>query len=665
MGIITNIKNKLNTPVASPNFRIYTKAPDIKESFKGEVIRNEVRFPSDIGEDHPFDFSVTEGLYVKFPLITGIIDKYVDYILGAGFYIESESEKAKEIINQFMEDVNFDSHLRKWIKQALIDGTSFLELGLDKSIGISGVKVLDSKWMYVKRSKYGETELFNQLKFDKRGMNNTFKLGDFISFKPNQIAMLTFNVLGDCPYGYGIIYPVQSTINHFLSAQANMHMLLERKAGSPYHIKMGDLSKGINPPPSAISAMRADLEVLTNRHEWVTGPEIDIKAIDFGNISQKFEFVLNNDEDHIIFGTQVPEVLLGRGNIAEGLATEQKEGFNRNIGSKRQEIEKIIEQNIFKVVLLAHGLDVHVEFEWGQPSESEQKEKVAQLLQIIGSSFTSPGMKQAAEKQLINVMNFNELEIQEANEEAQAMMDEETEVGDEEKDQEKERQQPLVPGQPPSKGRSKDRFKESLDIQKQNFYEKIHIEESQLNEDHTLQEWIGFNYRDYLRSILSAIESDPFTMLQALSNEELSAGYLTTPQVEKVRSILSEGISQHKSMGQITTEIKRDVNLKDLYKMQSGKVLKNEQGQPYLAMRGESRASAIARTEITRLSNIGLLDHYGETGAQRVRFIATLSARTCEICESFNGQVFDIDESYDIIPEQTHPFCRCSFIVVS
>ena len=59
----------------------------------------------------------------------GINREYIDFIVGPGFYIECEDERAKKIIDDFLRDVNFDSLLRAWCKEALIKGNGFIEIG--------------------------------------------------------------------------------------------------------------------------------------------------------------------------------------------------------------------------------------------------------------------------------------------------------------------------------------------------------------------------------------------------------------------------------------------------------------------------------------------------------------------------------------------------------
>ena len=95
------------------------------EQFKKGEVTQDTKKPliSEIGDEHTFDLSLTEGVYSRFGIVTGMIDKIVDFVWGPGFFTISKDSRAKEIIDQWMEDVDFGSHGRKWLKEALIKGT--------------------------------------------------------------------------------------------------------------------------------------------------------------------------------------------------------------------------------------------------------------------------------------------------------------------------------------------------------------------------------------------------------------------------------------------------------------------------------------------------------------------------------------------------------------
>ena len=127
--------------------------PAIKEAIntKGEI-KIDTDFKN-IGEPHPINYELMQGLYKDFGLVTAIVDKLVDFVWGPGFYTLSDDNRAKTIIDNWIKDVNFDSIGRKWLRQALIKGFSPLELGGSKTEIPQGAKVLNANNIYVVRVK--------------------------------------------------------------------------------------------------------------------------------------------------------------------------------------------------------------------------------------------------------------------------------------------------------------------------------------------------------------------------------------------------------------------------------------------------------------------------------------------------------------------------------
>lgn len=386
-------------------------SPAIYESvsLKGEVVRFEERMSGDLGESHLYDLEVLENLYKNFGLLGGIVDKYVDFVVGVGFFVKSENKEAKELIEKFLIDTQFDYLLRLWLKESMIKGTGYLEMGgADNSSSVpTDMKILDSKWVFIKRDKYGVVEKINQLKLSSRGQAfNSLNSSNFTSFNSNEVAVFNFNVVGNSAYGTGIIAPTLNIINNLLGIQKDMNTLLHRKANAPIHAKIGN--EQYMPDPGAVSDFGQKLETMQAKTEFTTDWLVDMKVLDFGQIGEKFEFALKHYEDLIFFSVQIPEVIMGRGNIAEGIAKVQMTTFERRIQSIQAELEKVIEQTIFKRILSAKGLeDVHVEFEWGIESATEKNERVTKITNLLNIAWTSPQLRKMLEFELAELLGLN------------------------------------------------------------------------------------------------------------------------------------------------------------------------------------------------------------------------------------------------------------------
>ena len=618
--------------------------------FKGEVKQNIVKFPDVLGEEHPFDFAITEGLYKKFGFGTAVVDKYVDYIVGPGFWVSSEKDEATTLIKQWMQDVDFDTVLRGWIKEALVKN-GFLELGGKKGESIKGVKILDSKYMYVERDNKGTVKRFNQY----RGGFQKFAKEKIIPFDPHQIAHISFNKIGDMSYGMGIMYPAANTINNLLQNETDMHMLMHRKANSPYHIKLGGVVGGkyYKPKASDVTKMGKDLEWLNNKHEWVTDGLTEIKVVDFGNIGEKFNEVLKYDSDMLIYTFQVPAVLMGMANINEGIAKVQMDAFQRRITSFQVEIEKVIEQKIFQRILVSNGMDVHVEFNWGRPSSAERYERVTKLTEVLKTPLLSQTLAGLLEADIVKSLELDE----DVYEQLKLEEDKKKEV---ERKREEARAQPLVPGQnakPPTK-QGRENYELLEDSCSCSHCKEVKESGDNYND---VNEWLGFDYQEYIKQIESVIKAETFSQIAASSKLEEAAGMLSQSQVSTFKGILENGFKKGHSIDQMVKAVNKKVGLKDLLKMEGDKIMQKD-GVNIVVRHGDKRAVGIVRTEVTRTANAGAIKHFKEGGISKIRWVASAGARTCVECESLNGLIFDID-SHPAIP--VHVSCRCTVVPVT
>jgi len=668
------------------NQAVVNKDGVINPNFKGEVELKKIKFPIELGEEHPFDFKITEGLYKKMGFVNAVVNKYVDFVVGPGFYVESDDERATKIITEFMRDVNFDTLLRAWIKEGLVKN-GVMEIGGKKDEVPKGLKVLDSTYMFMKRNEKGVVEGWNQYV----GGFKKFDAKKVIPFESYQIAHLPIDRIGDDAYGLGIVYSAMFDVNNVLQLSKDEHMLMSRKANSPYDITMGKVvgDKYVKPSKEAITKMGKDLEWLNNKHEWVHDGLTEIKALDFGNIGDKFTGPLEHDVQMLFYDFQIPAVIMGMARVPEGLAKVQMDAFERRISSIQAEAEKVIENSIFKRILIANGIDAHVEFVWGRPSNTERYERLQKITELIKSPMISQSLKLLMEKDIVQLMEYDEKEFEEMSEE-------------EEKKRELERTQPLVPGQnaekPPfvpkkeelyvdeiirkkgsewcvfshTTGKNLGCFPSKAGAEKRlaqlaKFKEHVcddscnHVEESDKYSD--IDEWLGFNYKEYVENIENSIREFDFEVLAGTSGTEIAAGRLSSGQVRALKEVLREGFAKGLSMTEIARNIERRVKPTDLFKMEGGKVLKDANGVPIVSSPAGIRSMAIARSEITRLANMGAEKQFLKAGYTKERWVASYGARTCPECEALDNQIFTI--GVDRPPLPLHTNCRCMVVPVT
>ena len=679
----------------------------IKEEFKGEVIDQPVRFPKDLGADHPFSFQDLEKSFKRIGLVNGIVNKIRNAIVG-DFQVKAKNKNIQAFLDDFIHSTNFPSVLREWIKEGLLKGNGFIEIDLQNA----KVRVLNANNMYVRRNRKGKILEYNQwLGKSLTTFNRNSKL--LTTFKPDQIAHLKINKISNEAYAIGIIWPNEKLIENMINMEVDLHKLMKRKAGMPIHVKIGEPGQSVQ--KEDIDEMSNLLKFMQNKTEWVTDANTEMKLIDFGGIGDNLTSTLKFDKENLSTGTNIPLVLMGVANIPEGLAKAQSEDYERFIRSIREEIEAIIEEQIFKPILLnqkfpdedAEGLDdkavgaqQNVEFIWNLPGEEEINKRIEKITALLGSFGISENMKRMLQLELARLMDFDEAErflLQPESGLDQAEKDKEDEFRDASLDkskspkdkpsespeakEESQIKQPEVPGaKPGAKAKINDLTQEndrakSLETDKNTQIthkntcaksinqkgvmcgcgcgQQLTESESKnltIKEFVSLQEIEGFNYSDYLVRILRRLRVDKFEDLSALTEQDLVDGLLSERNINKLRIILKEGFRKNRTIAEIQREIEENIPLKD--RLKEGKI----------TAKAETRPNMISRTETVRIANLGLLDTYNENNVKKVRFLAALSERTCPQCEAMNGQVFMLNEASGIIP--VHTSCRCTWLSV-
>lgn len=628
------------------------KNKHFKEAFQGEVIDIPIRFPKDLGAEHPFKFEQVEQVFKKVGIINGIINKLVDNIVGE-FSINVDNPNSKKIIDDFIKNTEFPVVIREWIREALVKGNGFIEIDMEEA----KIRVLNANNMYVKRDTKGNVKGYSQY----LGNITTFNPASrkLTPFEPNQIAHLKINKISGEAYALGLIWPNERTITNIVENEQDLHKLIKRKAGAPIHAKMGQPGQAVQ--PEDIDAMAEKLKFMNNRTEWPTDGNVEFKVIDFGNIGQNLTSTLEYDFKQLIAGMQIPEVLLGSGQLNEGIAKVQLEGLQRTVAAYQDEIEGILEEKVFKPLLEANKLSESIEFVWNLPSETEINNRLIQLNALLQNFAISENMKRMIQLEIAHLLHIEDAD--------DYLLEPEIGKDEEESDLKTEMKKTSLDGAKASanaKKESPEAKKESKIPQpevpgaKPNAREEaeIHIHEIDpmvLSGDITVKEFVnlqeikGFNYSDYLVRILRRLKIDPFENLAAINEADEKIGLLNANDISKLRIILKDGFRRNKTVRQIEGDIRGNINLKDRF---------DETGK--LQISAAERPNIITRTETVRIANEGLLDNFKDNGVKQVRYLAALSDRTCPICEGKNGEVHELNESRGIIP--IHPNCRCSWI---
>ena len=165
---ITNQTSKVEN---KPRFLFYESTSikaKVAEQFKTEDVQEEQQLiskniRSKLGEEHPFEYNQVRELMKRFGLVNAVVDKYTDFMVGAGISVECEDERGKQILKEWIENTQFNLYLTPWAKSALGVGTGYLEIaGLSDKSKDNMIKTASPDTIFIVKDKYGKVKKINQ-----------------------------------------------------------------------------------------------------------------------------------------------------------------------------------------------------------------------------------------------------------------------------------------------------------------------------------------------------------------------------------------------------------------------------------------------------------------------------------------------------------------------
>jgi SPP1 gp7 family putative phage head morphogenesis protein len=333
---------------------------------------------------------------------------------------------------------------------------------------------------------------------------------------------------------------------------------------------------------------------------------------------------------------QVPEVILGKGSIPEGLAKVQMETFMMRIQSIQADMAEVIISKIIDKLLLANGINCDIKMVWGQPNNDKQNAQINQLTSLVGKFGSA--MDTMVENRIIDLMGFDSEEFAKLKEQEKSDRDQMR--------QDAFAQQGMAPPVPNKQSFGKGVYAK---VCSHCVHETLNNIDIMNQEEMTMEKWLGFKYAAVKSWILNAVARDPFKDLKANTAEELAQGYLTRQQLSKLRTVYLQAFDEGKSINWIDKQIKEQNIIPALLQ-------KNEEGQYVTQLASDVRSYVVARTESTRLAFLGNKDYYKASGVSEVTWIASTDEKTCEDCEALDGTTMTLED----VKQPLHVLCRCT-----
>jgi len=399
------IWDRFLTPKTIKEIHIY-KTPSnlVQETLKGMPNLNTIKLGTDNRVEHPEKYEDNELMVFGIPLLAGAIDKTVDYVVGSGYYIESKNAQTKKALEDFMVKHNFNLFLRNIAHDLLVYGNVYVEIvkAMDSRepipISISELKVWSPKNIFIKMNDKGETMEYIQVVGKSKDVH----------FKTSEIVHFKFKILGDLPYGVSAIESLRKVLMTKLQIENDSAKVVHKKAACPIHYQLGGERGGqyIEATATELDSVYADATTLENRNDFISSDLVKITPIDI-NIGRELPY-LEHFDNQLIYGLQVPEVLLGKGNVPEGLANAQMKTFLLRV----QAIQDSIKATLCEKILTEHlrlfkipRSDYDYEFVWGMPDFVKEQE-INMLKLLLDTTSLSDLTKTDIENRIRTLLDF-------------------------------------------------------------------------------------------------------------------------------------------------------------------------------------------------------------------------------------------------------------------
>ena len=322
---------------------------------------------------HPANLAEYEKYYKSDSEVHAAINVLADMSVGVGYFTECEDEKAKEIVDNFAEEVGLDQILLNVVKSKLIYGFCPVERYLVKGPpkGVLRLKILPSRTVKVKRDRKGKI----------LGYKQTLN-GHVVNFTVKEIVWFVYNQVGTGPYGTSIIAPILSLVKAKEQTHKDMPKIIHRYS-SP--LTVWETAGDIKALKDAVISREPNEDIFLGH---VGKDDVRFKTVEIDPRGRFTEYIRDLDES-LLEGLQAP-ILRYLRNATEASATKMLEVIDRHVQGIQQYVKRVVEREIFAPLLASHGLSDVPSINWGAPKTGLEDLDLNGLARLVEVGALTP-----------------------------------------------------------------------------------------------------------------------------------------------------------------------------------------------------------------------------------------------------------------------------------
>jgi len=365
-------------------------------------------------------FGVSQGGRSK-----ALLNKYWNYYTGedtvwaainsiafntvmVGYDIESDNERAKELIEQWCRKVDLDSHLLDNTRYALVMGDSFIEIVYNKKKEPSSLLDVDPKTMEIIYDEHGIVQGYQQSlgSRDKEGIPKLDKA---------TICHIKFFSNPSDPYGISLIQASRDTIDKKIRTDDAIANSIIRHGTTKTVFTVGNEKDRQLPPDSILKAIRDEVEDIDEKNEFIVPWNVTVDTIDEKGI-QGVEEYYNYFQSQVVIGLLCPEEALGLGRGSTEATSKTKALlYERMIQAFQLKLARIIEKQLFNQVLEENGFDPDiVSIEFRSVTSTDESERAIWMGNLI-RGFRSSKIKPFTINEIRKKFKIKPIDMPEAN----------------------------------------------------------------------------------------------------------------------------------------------------------------------------------------------------------------------------------------------------------
>lgn len=296
---------------------------------------------------HPDNLSEFAKFYRENAVVYAAINSLANMIVGVGFFTEAEDQKAKELVDAYAETVGLDQILIQTCKSMLIYGYAPVERYWQNSLLM--LKPLPPETVYVRMDRKGEVLGYRQKVF-----------GSTVDFALEEIVWFCHNIMPGMPYGVGLIQPIYTLLKYKSKILEDICKIVHRYA-SPLNIWV--TRADVSSLKQAVENRQPDEDIFIGR----AAPEdVNVKTLEMDPRGRYVDYLeIINQE--IYEGLQAPLLTYLR-NATEASARTQLESIQRTVDGIQRYIKRVVEKEVFSLVVEKKGLKEVPRIRWGKPT---------------------------------------------------------------------------------------------------------------------------------------------------------------------------------------------------------------------------------------------------------------------------------------------------------